>query len=282
MNSSFPETPLENALLRLEAGVVRIDDAVLLNGVDFSLPPNSVTGLIGPNGAGKSTLVKALARQQALSAGELMLQGQPHTRFKERAYAQQVAYLPQTVPAAPGLTVDEVVCLGRYPWHGALGAFTVKDRAAVDAALERTGTSGLAPRFIDSLSGGERQRCWLAMLVAQQARVLLLDEPVSALDARHQISIMALIRDIARESGVSVLVVLHDVNLAVHHCDHITALKAGSIAWQGPAPALMESQVLQQIYDTPISVLEVPGTGRFAFVLPKAATPNQETPRDGV
>jgi iron complex transport system ATP-binding protein len=273
MNSPFPATPLENATLRLNAGVVRIDDAVLLNGVDFALPPNSVTGLIGPNGAGKSTLVKALARQQVLSAGELLLQGQPHARFNERAFARQVAYLPQTVPVAPGLTVDEVVCLGRFPWHGALGAFTAKDRAAVDAALERTGTTGFAPRFIDSLSGGERQRCWIAMLVAQQARVLLLDEPVSALDARHQISIMALVRDIAREAGVSVLVVLHDVNLAVHHCDHITALKAGSVAWQGAAPALMDPQVLQEIYDTPMSVLGAPGSDRFAFVLPRAAAP---------
>lgn len=263
MKTAATPARTERGTVSLRRGAVRVDGVNLIEGVDFSLMPGAVTGLIGPNGAGKSTLLKVLACQQALSAGELFLGDQPYSALKYRLFAQRVAYLPQGIPSAPGLTVDELVCLGRYPWHGALGRFSNEDRAAVNAALALTGTGPLAQRFVDSLSGGERQRCWLAMLLAQEASVLLLDEPVSALDARYQIETMELVRRIAQDRKVSILVVLHDVNLAARYCDRITALKAGRVAWEGPADRLMDTRVLEDIYDTPMALLAAPEFGGF-------------------
>ena len=266
MNILDASSATDKEIVRLRNGCVRIDGATLIDGVDISLTPRAVTGLIGPNGAGKSTLLKVLARQQPLTEGELSIGDESYSSFRDREFARRIAYLPQIIPVTPGITVDELVCLGRFPWHGALGKFTSMDRAAVDEALEITGTVAFGDRFTDSLSGGERQRCWIAMLIAQEARVLLLDEPVSALDVRFQIEIMNLIRRIAQDREVAILVVLHDMNLAARYCGHITALKSGRIAWQGRAASLMDASVLEGIYETPMTLLAEPETGvSFAF-----------------
>lgn len=258
--------------IRLRQGTVSIGGARLVDGVDFALVPRSVTGLIGPNGAGKSTLLKVLARQQALSSGELFIDDLSYASLGSRSFAQRVAYLPQAIPATPGMTVDELVRMGRYPWHGPLGRFTDKDRSVVEEAMAMTDTAWLSKRFTDALSGGERQRCWIAMLLAQEADVLLLDEPVSALDMRHQIGTMELIRRIAHDRQIAILVVLHDVNLAAHCCDRVAALKAGRIAWEGAADRLMDERVLEDIYDTRMMLLATPdGARRFAFTRPTPA-----------
>lgn len=259
-----------DGIVRLREGIVRIDRTTLIHKIDLALVPGKVTGLLGPNGAGKSTLLRVLARQQPLSSGELMLDELPYASFTSRRFSRRIAYLPQSIPASPGMTVDELACLGRFPWHGPLGKFTPRDRAAVDDALAITGMSGFAERITDSLSGGERQRCWIAMLLAQEAAVLLLDEPVSALDARHQIETMELIGQIARSKNVSILVTLHDVNLAARYCDRVVALKSGRTVWEGPAEAFMDAGILEGVYDTPMSVLDAPGTGgRFAVTMLK-------------
>ena len=252
--------------LVLNAGSVTIGPARLLSDVNLRLAPRTVTGLIGPNGAGKSTLAKVLARQQALSSGACLLDGQPYADFSAREFARRVAYLAQSIPPSSGLTVDELVCMGRYPWHGALGKFTPEDREAVNQAQAVTGTDMLADRFVDTLSGGEQQRCWIAMLLAQQAKTLLLDEPVSALDMRYQIETMDLVRRISRVRDISVLVILHDVNLTARYCDEVVALKAGRVAWRGAARALHDTGVLEAIYDTPMLVISPPGEDQsFAF-----------------
>jgi iron complex transport system ATP-binding protein len=257
------------AILRLSRGCVHIQGATLLQEIDFALVPRTVTGLIGPNGAGKSTLLRVLARQQPPSSGEIRLDGRPYASFRAREFARRVAYLPQSIPAAPGLTVAELVRLGRFPWHGPLGRFAMRDRAAVERALAATGMDAHAPRYADTLSGGERQRCWIAMLLAQEAEILLMDEPVAALDVRHQIETMELVRRIARERDVSILVVLHDVNLAARYCDQVTALKSGRTAWSGTARALMDPGVLTDIYGTPIAILPSPDAGiPFAVAMP--------------
>lgn len=266
MNAVPDGIPPKTVPIRLRGGTVRMGHAILIDGVDFNLSPHAVTGLVGPNGAGKSTLMKVLARQQALTAGELLLGDRPYSTFAARPFAQRVAYLPQSLPITPGMTVDELVCMGRYPWHGALGRFTPSDRDRVDWALALTGVASLSHRLTDQLSGGERQRCWIAMLLAQEADVLLLDEPVSALDLRYQIEIMELVRRIAQDQGVSVLVVLHDVNLAAHYCDQVAALKSGRILWKGPAEQLMDVQILEAVYETPMSLLSTTeGDRQFAF-----------------
>ncbi len=168
-----------------------------------------------------------------------------------------MAYLPQQLPAAEGMTVRELVALGRYPWHGALGRFSAADREHVHQAIELVGLEGLADRLVDSLSGGERQRAWLAMTMAQDSLCLLLDEPTSALDIAHQVEVLALVQRLSRQRGLTVIAVLHDINMAARYCDHLAALRGGRLIAEGPPSALMCGEVLERIY----GILPHPGGG---------------------
>jgi len=225
-----------------------------------------ITGLVGQNGSGKSTLLKILARQQAATSGEVLLADRPLQHWRDRELARHVAYLPQHTPLATGLTTRELVALGRYPWHGALGRFGPADRRKVDEALALTGTDTFADRMVDSLSGGERQRVWLAMLIAQDARLLLLDEPISALDPAHQVGVLRLVRRIS-SSAVAVVIVLHDINLAARFCDHIVALKGGRLIDHGPPEAFMTPERLAQVYDVEMGLFPSPDcNGMIAYV----------------
>jgi iron complex transport system ATP-binding protein len=261
MTDSIATQTTGAAVITLSAGTVRIGDALLIDDVSFSLPAGVVTAVLGQNGSGKSTLVRVLARQQKLSAGSLLLRGESYASLSTRDFSQQVAYLPQYTPPTPGLTVEEVVQLGRFPWHGALGRFSQRDKAAVARAMAVTDTEQFASRLVDRLSGGERQRSWIAMLLAQEATVMLLDEPISALDARFQAEIMALVRAVAQAQRLSVAVVLHDVNLASRYCHQVIALKSGRLAWSGAASQLMDGDILEHIYDVPMNVIADPETG---------------------
>ena len=248
--------------LSLEGVCFEVPGRVLLHPLTLRLPARGVTGLIGPNGAGKSTLLQLLARQQRPSSGSIALEGRSFDDWGERSFAQRVAYLPQHTPLATGLSVRELVALGRYPWHGALGRFTPADRAQVDAALALTGVAPLAGRLVDTLSGGERQRVWLAMLIAQDARLLLLDEPTSALDVAHQLEVLALVRRLTEERGTATIVVVHEINMAARFCDELLAFKDGRLAARGAPAALLTAQRLEQIFDVAMGVLPHPDSGR--------------------
>lgn len=223
----------------------------LLHGLTLDLPPGRVIALIGHNGSGKSTLLKVLARQIPAS-GTVAFEGRALPGWRARDYARRLAFLPQHPPAAEGMTVRELVALGRYPWHGALGRFGPDDHATVACAMEECGVTPFADRLVDTLSGGERQRAWLAMMVAQQAGTLLLDEPISALDIAHQVEVLALVRRMCHEAGRSAVIVLHDVNMAARFCDHVVALKGGRLALQGGPADLMRADALQDIYGLPM------------------------------
>ncbi|SHL52607.1 ATP-binding cassette domain-containing protein [Roseibium suaedae] len=238
-----------------------IGDKTLLQPLDLTIASGRVTGLLGHNGSGKSTLLKLLARQIAPSSGEILLDGVPSNKLSARDFARKVAYLPQQSPDTDELTVRELVSLGRYPWHGALGRFTDKDRAHVDRALKRTELERFENRIVTTLSGGERQRAMIAMLVAQDSGCLLLDEPISALDISNQIEVMELVRDCAVEHGMTVVVVLHDVNVAARYCDDIVALSGGRLIAQETAQSLMTESRLEAIYGVPMGVLAHPKTG---------------------
>jgi iron complex transport system ATP-binding protein len=242
-----------------------IGPSAILNDISCRFPASSVTGLVGQNGSGKSTLLRVLARQQKFSGGSVELFGAPIDVLPHREFARQVAYLPQHMPLAPGLTVGELVSLGRYPWHGALGRFTAQDAAAVNQAIATMNLSGHSDRFVDSLSGGERQRCWIAMLLAQNARVLLLDEPISALDMAHQIHVLSLLRQIAGDLNLAVVLVIHDINLAARYCDTLIALKQGRVWAQGRSRELMTPELLSGIFDVSMRVLSQDGAP-LAFV----------------
>ena len=248
------------SLFELEGVSFVTGGRTLLHDVTLSVPPGRILGLIGHNGSGKTTLVKLLARQQRPTRGVIRLAGRPLARWPERAYAREVAYLPQQPPMSD-LAVEELVALGRYPWHGALGRFGAEDRARVAEAMALTGVDGFAGRHVGNLSGGERQRVWLAMLMAQNARCLLLDEPISALDVAHQVEVLDLIRLLSRERGIGVVVVLHDVNLAARSCDMLAALRRGRLLAHGPPGELMRVDTLQAIYGMRLGILPHPTTG---------------------
>ncbi|MGY2051369.1 ATP-binding cassette domain-containing protein [Methylobacterium sp. JK268] len=255
------------ALFSLEAVTVAAAGRVLLAPLTLTLPAGRVTGLIGHNGSGKSTLLKLLARAHSPSGGTIRFDGQPLAAWSDRTFARRVAYLPQQPPSAAGLLVRELVAMGRYPWHGALGRFGARDREAVAEAMALTGVARFAARPVETLSGGERQRVWLAMLVAQDAGCLLLDEPISALDVAHQVEVLALIRRLSAERGLGVVVVLHDVNMASRFCDALVALHSGRVIAAGPPDSVVTPEGLAAIYGVAMGVMPHPDTGRpLSFV----------------
>lgn len=241
-------------LFAIENLSVDVPGRRLLDGITLNLPEGQVIALIGHNGSGKSTLLKVMARQVA-AQGRIAFEGRPLSGWRARDYARRLAFLPQTTPPAEGMLVRELVALGRYPWHGALGRFGPRDHQAVAAAMQECGVGPFADRLVDTLSGGERQRVWLAMMVAQQAGTLLLDEPISALDIAHQVEVLALIRRMCHDQQRSAVIVLHDVNMAARFCDHIVALKRGRLAMQGSPAELIRPDALHAIYGLPMQVL---------------------------
>jgi iron complex transport system ATP-binding protein len=251
----------DSALFELEEVGFRVPGRDLLHPLSLRLGGRCIHGLIGPNGSGKSTLIKMLAGQQAASTGVVRFDGKPVESWGGRAFARKVAYLPQFTPAADGMTVRELVALGRFPWHGTLGRVTAANRAMVDEAIVRTGMDPMAGRLVDSLSGGERQRAWLAMMLAQGTEWLLLDEPTSALDVAHQVEVLALVRQLSRERDLGVVVVLHDVNMAARYCDELLALGNGRLVARGTPAEIMRPEMLQAIYGVEMGVMAHPATG---------------------
>lgn len=245
----------------LDKTAFSVPGRTLLQPLSLTFPAGKICGLIGHNGSGKSTLLKLLGRHQPASAGRVLLNGTEVSAWKSKAFAREVAYLPQQLPPAEGMTVRELVAMGRYPWHGALGRYGVADRELVEEAIALVGLKSLARRLVDSLSGGERQRAWIAMLVAQDSRCLLLDEPTSALDIAHQVEVLALIQRLSRERGLTVIAILHDINIAARYCDSLVALREGAMIAQGDAQAIMQPDVLDRIYGIPMGILPHPNGG---------------------
>ncbi|WP_207482714.1 ABC transporter ATP-binding protein [Arenibaculum pallidiluteum] len=249
------------ALYELDGVAFAIGRQTILPGLSLRLEQGRIYGLVGPNGSGKSTLVRILARQQPPSAGSIRFLGQNLAGFGARPLARAVAYMPQFTPPAEGMTVRELVTLGRFPWHGALGRFGEHDAAKVAEALAETGLERFADRLVDTLSGGERQRAWLAMMLAQDTRCLLLDEPTSALDIAHQAEMLDLVRALSRARGIGAVIVLHDINMAARLCDEILALRGGSLVARGAPEAIMRPDVLSDLYGIAMGIVPHPATG---------------------
>ncbi|NDK36850.1 ABC transporter ATP-binding protein [Rhodovulum sulfidophilum] len=220
----------------------------LLGPLDLNIAQGRLTAILGHNGSGKSTLLKALAGQERPDGGRIDFMHRPIGAWSGRELARRLAWLPQSPALAPGMTLRGLVALGRFPCHGLLGRRSARDREACDEALALTGTTALADRLVDTLSGGERQRGWIAMLLAQGAEVLLLDEPVSALDIAHQVEVMELLANLNRRRGLSVIMVLHDLNLAMAWCDEAIALRGGRLAAHCPIADLHDPALLHRLY----------------------------------
>ncbi|WP_120348442.1 ATP-binding cassette domain-containing protein [Paraburkholderia fungorum] len=259
--SNGPQNASDASIFELRDVSFALPERTLLRSLTLTLPARRVIGLIGHNGSGKSTLIKILARQQPASGGQILFEGKPLDQWPTRVFAQKLAYLPQHTPSAAGILVRELVAFGRYPWRGALGRFTEADRAKVDEAMALTDVTGFADRLVDTLSGGERQRVWLAMLIAQDADYLLLDEPISALDVAHQVEVLSLVQRLSTERGIGIIVVLHDVNMAARYCDEIVALHGGRLIAQGTPEEILTPAQLQAIYGISMGVMRHPDTG---------------------
>jgi iron complex transport system ATP-binding protein len=218
----------------------------VLAGVSTDFPARKLSALIGPNGAGKSTLLMLMARLQSADAGEVLLEGHSVAGMRPAAYARHVATLRQSPGFSMRLTVEELVAFGRFP-HSR-GAMTQQDRRAVDEAIAFLSLEPLRQASIDEISGGQRQMAFLAMTMAQQTDVLLLDEPLNNLDIKHAAQIMQALRRLCDEQGRTVILVIHDINFAVNYADHIVALKGGSLCFSGPARQVVTEAHMRALY----------------------------------
>lgn len=253
-------------MLDVHAASFEVQGKRLLHPTTLSFETGRVHGLIGHNGSGKSTLLKLLAQQQSASSGAVHFDGRELSSWGQRAFAREVAYLPQHLPGAENLTCRELIAFGRYPWKGLLGRSHRDDIGHITQAMALTHTESFADRLVETLSGGERTRVWLAMLLAQGSRLLLLDEPLAALGIAHQVEVMSLVRTLSRELGLGVIIVLHDINMASRYCDHLVALHTGRGIAEGSPTQLMHSDLLEKIYGIPMQVMPHP-SGEHAVAL---------------
>lgn len=230
----------------------------ILDDINVSFLANKVTTLLGHNGCGKSTLVKLLSRQIEPASGEISLGHQPLSQYTQRDLAKRVAYLPQHPPTTDGVTVRELVYFGRYPWRGPLSKYNDEDKDIVESVIQKVDLGHITDRFVATLSGGERQRAWVAMLLAQQTEVILLDEPISALDIAHQFELVQLIHQLNQELGLTVIMVLHDINLASRFSHQIIALHSGKVIVQDTPENVLNTEVLQQIYGIELGLMTPP------------------------
>lgn len=252
------EAPDRTKAFAVDSIGLSIDGNAILSDVCLDFPAGEVVALVGHNGSGKSSLLKILARQLMPSVGSVAYGGRDLAHYHGREFARWVAYLPQDLSTGSDMTIRELVGCGRYPWHGALGRFSDIDRQKVEAAIAATHIEPFADRMVGTLSGGERQRAWIAMLIAQDARCLLLDEPTAALDIAHQVEVLSLVRRLAHEGGQSVVIVLHDINMAARFCDRIHALKSGRVVASGTPGEILVPATLHDIYGIDMEVITVP------------------------
>ncbi|MBL0487148.1 amonabactin ABC transporter ATP-binding protein [Aeromonas caviae] len=233
--------------------------------ISFSLPRGKLVGIVGPNGGGKSTLLKLLAGQEQPRSGEILLKGKPLSSYGMKALARELAYLPQRPLVPPGIRVEQLVQYGRHPHQGWFNQWSDEDARMVRWARERMQLDAIWHQSASSLSGGQAQRVWLAMVLAQDADIILLDEPTSALDIGHQTEVMEAIHRVAAE-GKTVLIVIHDLATAARYCDELIALGDGGIQAMGPAREVVTKPLIDRLYQTDVDILHAPGDGAPVIV----------------
>ncbi|WP_369824401.1 ABC transporter ATP-binding protein [Kitasatospora sp. Root187] len=248
---------------------LRYGDRTIVAGLDLTLPGGSVTAIVGPNACGKSTLLRGLTRLLAPAAGTVTLDGADIHRMSARALAKRLGLLPQQPVTPEAVTVESLVRLGRYPHQRMLSPWSAADQAAVEDALIRTGTAELRDRPVDQLSGGQRQRAWIALALAQDTELLLLDEPTTFLDLRHQLEVLDLVADLHDQAGRTVVMVLHDLGQAARYADHLVVLDGGKLAAAGPPAEVLTAELVEAVFQVPCLVVPDPETGT-PLVVPRA------------
>ncbi|WP_137150020.1 ABC transporter ATP-binding protein [Devosia sp. FKR38] len=251
---------------------VGYDDVTIIDELNLVVRKGALTILVGANGCGKSTLLMAMARILRPASGHVLLDGKDIHRVATRDVARTLGLLPQGPLAPDGLTVRELVAQGRFPHQSLLRQWTEADEAAVNAAMATAQVVELADRTVDSLSGGQRQRCWIAMALAQETDLILLDEPTTFLDLKVQVDVMNLLADLAHSAGRTLVVVLHELSLAAAYADTLVMMKAGRIVCSGTPDAVFTAPNIKAVFDLDAHVLRDPTSGRL-FCMPTRGMP---------
>ncbi|MGP3915667.1 ABC transporter ATP-binding protein [Nonomuraea sp. NBC_00507] len=247
--------------LRAEGLTLGYDDQAIVTNLDVQIPDGRITAIVGANACGKSTLLRGLARLLKPRHGAVYLDGKALTEMSTHDVAKTLGLLPQTPLAPEGITVADLVARGRYPHQGWFRRWSDQDDDAVSRALEATGTADLVNRPLRQLSGGQRQRVWVAMALAQDTDLLLLDEPTTYLDINHQVELLRLLRTLNAESGKTIVVVLHDLNLACRFCDHVIAMAEGAIVAEGAPTAVITAELVEKVFGLNCVVVPDPVAG---------------------
>ena len=236
-----------SAIIKAQNICVSINDKEIVHDLSLEIPEGKVTAIIGPNGCGKSTTLKALSRILPYK-GSVTFKGNEMSALSQREFAKSLAILTQSPQAPSDLTVNDLVEMGRFPHRGFLGRGGKDDKEHVEWALAQTGVTAMRNRLLNTLSGGERQRAWIAMALAQRPEVLLLDEPTTYLDICHQLEIMQLIGRLNQELGLTVVMVVHDLNHAIMYADHVVVVKAGKLVTSGAPREIITADLLAEVF----------------------------------
>lgn len=254
-----PEDP-HPGVLEAERLRLAYDRRVVATNLDLTVPPDGFTVIVGPNACGKSTLLKALARVIAPQSGRVLLDGRDIHRLRTKTVAQRIGLLPQGAVTPEGIKVGDLVSRGRHPHHSPLRQWSRADEVAVADATTATGIAELTDRYVDELSGGQRQRVWIAMLLAQQTPVLLLDEPTTYLDIAFQYDVLELLRD-QHQAGRAVITVLHDLNQAARYATFMVVMKDGRIVTSGAPAEILTADLVNDVFGLPCVIAPDPVTG---------------------
>lgn len=226
--------------------------------LDLDILEGKITTLIGSNGSGKSTILKTMCRILSPVSGSMYLDGEAIHKMSTKLVAQKLALLPQDTHTPSGITVNDLVEYGRFPYRSSLGGLSMQDRKIVEWALASTNMTGLSDREMDQLSGGQQQRAWIAMALAQKTELLFLDEPTTYLDISHQLDILYLLRKLNQKNGVTVVMVLHDLNHAIMFSDYLVAIKNGRLYASGTPEEIITPQTLHEVFDVEAEVINHP------------------------
>lgn len=255
-NDNIPERGLSTSAITLA-----YRDRPIIRDLDIAIAEGSFSVIVGANGSGKSTLLKALARLLKPETGSVLLDGQAITTLPSVEIARRIGLLPQTAEAPEGITVADLVARGRYPHQTFFRQWSRQDQTVVAAAMQAAGIAELADRTVDTLSGGQRQRAWIAMVLAQETPILLLDEPTTFLDMAHQADLLDLLQHLNTDMGRTVIAVLHDLNQAFRYATHIIAMREGTVVAEGRPADVVTEEMLEKVFDLPCMIIEDPVTG---------------------
>lgn len=227
---------------------VAYESNTIIEDMNLSIPKGKISIIIGANGCGKSTLLKTIARINKAKSGDIFINNKSIKKIKEKNIAKEVAFLPQGPICPSGLTVKELVAYGRFPHQKAIGGLTSHDKNVIDWAIEETGLSEFANREVENLSGGQRQRAWIAMTLAQETEIIMLDEPTTYLDMSYQLEVLEVLEKLNKEKDITVVIVLHELNNACRFAHNIIGLKEGKIICQGRPIEVINKETLKEIY----------------------------------